>query len=852
MKKTFPFRFHLVIVLIFIISSRLYPESNDPLIYGIVPDASPVSFIDKEGNPSGFIVELFTRIMTDIEIEYEIVSEPFPDIYKDLINKEVDLYSTMIKTEDREELFFFPDVSISGGWGQLFINENEKYESITSLRNKKIGMIHGDEMGEKFKIFMEKLDIYFIAVHLNTYQELFNMVQSGELYGGVIYSSYLLYAENIRITPTVFSPQPAYAVTALDGDRIGDIIKITEKLKELKADNKSYYYTLQNKWLAQNTGTNNRFNTILLLSLLILLGVSGFLGLNGLILKKTIQKRTSELKQSDTVFKHSNEGFMITDEKQKIIKVNKAFETMTGYKNRELAGKPVSILKDPHENRELINEIMDSLQKTDKWAGKTWDRKKNGEIYPLYKSIVLIRDKQGKPLNYSFVFSDMTENRDLENRIHYISNYDKQTNLPNKTLFIDRLIMAGMTADRDEKILCVISLGIDNFKKVNRSYGHLTGDNFLRMVGIRLKDLCRKYDTVSRYGGDEFTLLLTEINTQEDIIRIIEKIKREMERPFLLDSNEIFSSCTQGISLYPSDSREIELIPRNANQALHIAKRKSKGSYAFYKEEDDIVLKNRHKNETMLRSALINKEILVYYQPKFDIARGEINGVEALVRWNKNHKEIIYPDEFISILEESGLIISIGEYVLKQSCTDIADLNSYLEQPLKLAVNLSAIQFTDPGLSKKISRVLEDTNFPAELLEVEITESIAMNDLENTLQILDELTEKGIGIAVDDFGTGYSSLSYLKKFPLSTLKIDKSFIDEMDKNEEDQSIVKTIISLAKIMNLNVVAEGVETRSQIDLLKKNKCHEAQGFLISKPKDIKNLHKLLIKKLGSKPF
>ena len=847
-KKKSTITISLLFFLIFFLPIYLFADYTEPVIYGVVPGIPPISFVDEDGNPSGYMVDLFTRIMVELEINYRIEVASYSEIYSKMLDGEIDLFTSMIKTDEREKLFYFPEHSMSGGWGQLFISLGSEFKSILSLRNKEIGMVKGDEIGQNFRVFMEQLSIPFTPVEFETFKQLVTEVQEGRLYGGVIYSTFLLGINGVKITPTVFSPQPAYPVTALNNDFIPTLNAIVDYMEVLKADENSYYYTLQKKWNLQNNSDNSPINSIIVICLLILAGVTGFLLLNGFLLKKVIQRRTGELEQAAIFFEHSIEGLMVTDKKLIITKVNKAFENITGYRAKDVMGKPITMLKSSDEFPEIMEDLKAGLEKNGKWTGKTWDRRKNGEVYPQHKSVVVIKDKNGEPYNYFFVFSDLTENKDLEERIHYISNYDKQTDLPNKTLFLDRLIMAGMNADRENNIICIISLGIDNFKKINRSFGHVKGDEILKKVGNRLKGVCRKSDTVSRYGGDEFTLLLTDINSHEDIIRIIEKIKVELERPFVLENNKIYTSCTQGISLYPSDSDDIKIIPRHANQAQHLAKKTGKGSYAFYKEENDILLKKRHKDETLLRSALEKDEILVHYQPKFDIKQNKITGVEALVRWKKNTGELIYPDNFISILEESGLIISIGEYVLKKSCIDISEVNQIIKEPLKLAVNLSGVQFSDPLLISKIMSILEQTGFPPELLEVEITESIAMDNRDNTLHILDELSSHGISIAVDDFGTGYSSLSYLQKFPLTTLKIDKSFIDDMDENIEDQGIVKTIISLAEIMKLNVVAEGVEKDSQIELLRDNNCHEAQGYLISKPTTLKKLKELMIKNNG----
>lgn len=834
----------IFVLILFSAGAFLSAQENRGIVrFGIVYDTPPVSFINEEGNPDGYIVDLFSRIFDEMGISYQFIPSDYTHILEKIQTGELDFFGTFIRSEEREKMFYFGSESIAGGWGQLFINKDSKYDSIQSLRDQKIGMVHGDEIGENFRVFMKELQIPFTAVEFVSFNQMVKSVRSGELYGGVIYNSYLLGIKNVLITPTVFSPQPAYPVTSTDGPYRDLMDRISLRLKELKADESSYYYVIQRKWTDQGENRYKTFFSALLAILLIMAAVTAFLVINGRILKKTIRRRTRELEQASTVLDHSLEGIMITDRDLNIIRVNKAFEEITGYKSREVLGKPLSVLKSPDRKGELTDEILSVIREKGKWAGETLDRRKNGEIYPQHKSIVLIRDGKGKPLNYSFVFHDLTQNRDLENRIHYISNYDGQTDLPNKSLFLDRLVMAGVNVEREKNILCVISLGIDNFKRINRTFGYEIGDELLREIGKRLKNLCRKSDTIARYSGDEFTILLTDFNSREDVIRIVEKIKEEMEKPFVIDNRKIFTSCSQGISMYPSDSSDINEIPGNANQALHTAKKRKKGSYFFYTEEDDRILKLRHNNEILLRSALDKGEILVYYQPKFNISRKKITGVEALVRWNRNGSEIIYPDEFISILEESGQIVKIGEYIMRTACRDISELNRSLDEPLKLAVNLSAVQFSEPSLVKIIREILNETGFPPELLEVEITETIAMNDIENTLLILHELTSMGVGIAVDDFGTGYSSFSYLQQFPLTTLKIDKSFIDKMELKEEHQGIVKTIISLAEIMNLNVIAEGVETLDQIEILQKNQCNEAQGYYISKPTDIKSL-KLLI--------
>lgn len=836
-------RFLTANLILFLFLSNMSAQDNNEILFGFTTDTYPVSFINDKGEPDGYFIDLFSQILDELNLEYRFVPTNYAELFKKLEKGEIDFYGALLKTEAREKVLYYSTESISGGWGQLFIGMEAQYNNIQSLRYRNIGVVYGDEIGNNFKDFMEALEIPFFIVEYSDFTSLIEDVKQNKIYGGVIYSSFLLGVDDIKLTPTVFSPEPAYPVTSLDGPHKQVMDRISSRLSILKKQKNSYYYSLYNKWIGPHENSFERFRTLIIAISFSAAAIAAFLLINRRILKKTIVRRTRELEQASVILENSQEGLIITDRDLIITKVNKAFESITGFSSKDVMGKPVLDLQSTENDNEIIEEMVEKLKKDGKWVGETWDRKKNGEVYPQHKSIVAIKDQSGKLLNYSFVFHDLSQNRNLEKRLHYISNYDKQTDLPNKNLFYDRMLIAGMNADREGNIVCVISLGLDNFKRINRSYGHQIGDLLLKRVGETLKGLCRRSDTVSRYSGDEFTVLLTDITSREDIIPIIEKIRDEMEKPFFIEERHIYTSCSQGISLYPSDSSDINDIPYNANQAQHIAKKRKKGTYCFYSEEDDKILKMRYKNEIMLRSALENKEILVYYQPKFHIEKNKITGVEALVRWNRNKSEMIYPDEFISILEESGLIISIGEFILRKACQDIAELNITLEQPLKLAVNLSAVQFSDPKLMVKIKTILEETAFPPELLEMEITESIAMNDIDNTMKILQELTSMGISIAVDDFGTGYSSLSYLQRFPLSTLKIDKSFIDDIDSREEGQGIIKTIISLADIMNLDVVAEGVETEDQIEILRGHRCTEAQGYFISRATDISNLKLLL---------
>jgi len=818
-------------------------ETRNPVVYGIVPDSPPTTYVDEHGHPAGFFVELFTSLMKELDIPYVIEVAPFSELYPRLISGEVDLFTSLLKTEARQELFYFPDISLAGGWGQLFIAPGTEFIDIMTLANKKIGMVKDDLVGKNFCLFMQNLSLTFEPVEVDSFNELFAMVRKGELFGGVTANTTLLGVEGIIPTATVFSPQSGYPVTALNNDFIPDFDRIMARLAELKSRENSYFYTLQERYLTPRRPFNRSLLTAGIVIIIILTLIVFLLVFNKRYLDRTIRNRTMDLERAALIFENSVEGIIITDQKQNILKVNKAFEKITGYVAAEvLSRRPVQLLPDSHKS-DVYQNIIEGLANKGLWRGEIWSKRKSGEIYPQLTSIVRNNDSSGHVTGFSIIFSDLSDRRKLEDDYNFLTFFDSLTGLPNRTLFQDRLKMAAGKADRQKNQVAVISLGLDNFSLVNHTYGSDVGDQLLRNVGDRLENICRKTDTISRYGGDEFNIFLTDVDSVEDVSVIVSKIQTELQKPFSIEGKELFSSATQGISLYPGDNDAIDAVLKNSNLALRKAKKQGKGSFAFYRREDDEALKKRQTLETMLRSALERDEIKIHYQPKFSMEKGCITGTEALIRWQRSDGEMVYPDEFIPILEESGLIIPYGEWVLKKACQDMNRLNQTRTTPLNLAVNLSGVQFSDKLLVSKILSILDETGFPPENLEVEVTESMAMKNIDTTLSVLEKLRDSRISIAVDDFGTGYSSLSYIQKFPLSTLKIDKSFIKQIPDKRSDTALVRSIISLAQVMNINVIAEGVETESQFQYLKNNNCREIQGYYISKPLALEHLKKIL---------
>jgi diguanylate cyclase (GGDEF)-like protein len=429
---------------------------------------------------------------------------------------------------------------------------------------------------------------------------------------------------------------------------------------------------------------------------------------------------------------------------------------------------------------------------------------------------------------------DITERKASENRINYLAFYDHLTALPNRRLLHERLKYNIELGQREGKCLAVLMLDLDRFKAVNDSLGHTAGDELLKQVATRICSRLREVDTVARLGGDEFTLLLTHISHHEDAGRVAQAIINDLARPFQLSlSDDVRIGTSIGISLYPQHGDTPEKLMDQADLALYQAKKNGRGCFAYFTEQLTISVHERITLEARLRRAIEQQELRVFYQPQVDIVSGKIIGAEALVRWQDPEHGLIPPIRFIPLAEETGLIVAIGEWVLYEVCRQgKAWLDAGLP-PLTLAVNVSPHQFRYSNIPELVATVLTATNFPAQYLELELTESGLMEDVNDNMELLNNLRLQGVHIAIDDFGTGYSSLSYLKRFPVNILKIDKSFIDDIPHDQNDTEIAATIISMGHILGFKVLAEGVENADQLAFLQANGCDIYQGYLKSKP-------------------
>ncbi|MBW8307463.1 MAG: EAL domain-containing protein [Thiobacillus sp.] len=540
----------------------------------------------------------------------------------------------------------------------------------------------------------------------------------------------------------------------------------------------------------------------------------------------------------------AHDGIIMTDPQGKIAYFNRAAERMFGYRRNQALERPIgTVLPEP-----LSCQLDEGLQHTRVW--ETQGLRQDGTNFMVEGSSSVFEGSTGRFITY--VLRDLTERKQFERQLVHLANHDPLTNLPNRTFFQERLGVSLDEAALNGEQLAVLFLDLDRFKLINDTFGHALGDKLLLMVAERLAGCFRKGDVLARLGGDEFVVLLQGLSGKQDAALVAQKIMDTFAHAFQLDAHEVFVSASIGIAFYPSDAIDAGNLIRYADNAMYQAKEQGLG-YQFYRPDLENLSSERLTLENSLRRALERDELRLYYQPKVDLASGAVIGLEALLRWAHPVRGMIPPDQFVPLAEETGLIIPIGEWVLRTACLQIKAWQGDGMPLLPVAVNLSARQFRQFSASgeatgihdlvETIERVLEETGVDPSCLELEITESILMQNLSMAANILQALSAKGIRIFIDDFGTGYSSLSYLKRLPIDTIKIDKSFVGDIMTDPDDAAIVTAIIAMAHSLRLKVVAEGVETQEQFDFLLERGCDAMQGFFFSKPLPAEEIFPLL---------
>lgn len=554
--------------------------------------------------------------------------------------------------------------------------------------------------------------------------------------------------------------------------------------------------------------------------------------------KKAEQEIWEEKERAQVTLHSIGDAVITTDAMGTVEYLNTVAEELIGWKNSEAKGKPLTeVFNIINENTgEPAENPVEKCFREGRIVGlanHTVLIHRDGHRFAIEDSAAPIRNREGQMIGVVLVFHDVSEKRNLLQQMIHQAYHDPLTDLPNRILFNDRLSLALAHAHRCNEMLAVLFLDLDRFKVVNDMLGHAMGDLLLKEVAGRLGGVVRESDTIARMGGDEFTLLLPQIIHEKDAGKIAQKVLQAFEQLFIIGGHEFQITASIGMALYPNDGQDAQTLMKHADTAMYRAKEQGRNNYQLFTPAMNARILERLAMENNLRHALEREEFLVYYQPQVNTQTQKINGMEALIRWKHPEKGLVLPAEFIPLAEDTGLIVPIGEWVLRTACAQNKAWLDSGHEPMRLTVNISACQFQQGNLVETIARILAETGLDANWLEMEITESIIMQDIEYTIKTLQQLREMGIHIAIDDFGTGYSSLNYLKRFPINTLKIDRSFINDIIVNPGDAAIVSTIIVLAQNLNLKVIAEGVETQEQLEFLKQRQCVEIQGYLFSKP-------------------
>jgi len=559
-----------------------------------------------------------------------------------------------------------------------------------------------------------------------------------------------------------------------------------------------------------------------------------------------LEAREWEMEKLSSALEQTADSIMITDRHGVIEYVNPAFEEITGFSRAEASGKKPTIIKSGRNTSEEYVQLWRTILQGDVYRNVLINRKKDGSLYYEEKTISPLKDSDGNITHFISSGKDITERMQAEERLHHLAYHDILTDLPNRVLLVERISNAIKQSRGVEQRCAVLFIDLDRFKNINDTLGHGIGDLLLQAIPERLLSCVRDRDTVARFGGDEFALLLEKVPSSDAVAKVASKLIEVLSKPYLVHNQKLYLTASIGISLSPDDSTDANTLIKNADTAMYRAKDTGRNNYQFYSKDMGVRAFERLSLETNLRYAMERNEFELFYQSLVAMGSGEIVGAEALIRWHHPELGLVSPDKFIPLLEDTGLIIEVGDWVINTACQQGSAVIKLTGKPFRIAVNLSGKQFRDEQLVEVVQRAVEVHQFPVSLLDIEITETVLMQNDRVSLANIGALKELGVHLSIDDFGTGYSSLSYLKRFPVDIIKIDRAFIRDVTKDPEDAAIVTAVIAMAHSLKLKVVAEGVEDNAQVEFLRHYACDYLQGFLFSTPLPEKEFHQLLVTK------
>lgn len=829
------------------IASSSVRQERGALIVGSEQDYPPFATGMTDAAAGGFTVELWKAVAAESGLDYTIRVRPFHQLLQEFKDGKIDVLINLAQSEERRH---FADFTVSHVvvHGAIFVRKGESgIRSEEDLAGKSIIVLKAD-LAHDYAVskgWQNQL------VLVDTSQEGLRMLASGK-HDAMLLSKLsgmqTLQALDIgNIEPLKakagFSQKFSFAVHK---GQSGLLSELNEGLALTKSNRK--YDELYEKWFApyevKEVGLRDLLKYIGPMAVIFLI-VGGYA-----FYRRQAERRQAEyeLNIAATAFE-SQDGIMVTDANSVILRVNKAFTRITGYSAEEVVGKNPSILKSGRQEASFYSAMWQMLLSNGSWVGDIWNRRKNGEIYPESLTITAVKDKHGVTTNYVASLADITQRKDAEAKIESLAFFDPLTGLANRRLLLDRLQQATASSARSGHHGALLFIDLDNFKSLNDTLGHDVGDLLLQQVAQRLKTCVREGDTVARLGGDEFVVVLEDLSTQmpeaaAQTETVGEKIFGAFNQPYWLADHEHRNTASIGVTLFGNKQFGLEDIMKQADIAMYQAKKAGRNTLRFFDLLMQSMITARVALEVDLRRAVSEQEqFRLYYQPQVDSA-GQVFGVEALVRWMHPARGMVSPADFIPLAEETGLILPLGHWVLTTACLQLANWAKNPETAgLTMAVNISAKQLSLPTFVEEVLALVDHFRIDPARLKLEITESMLASNVEELVAKMNTLKSRGVNFSMDDFGTGYSSLQYLKRLPLDQLKIDQSFVRDIVVDSSDRAIVKTVIAMARSLDLDVIAEGVETEEQRRILLKKGCTRFQGYLFGKPLPIDQFDALL---------
>jgi len=808
---------------------------NHPVIrVGVDRDFAPYEWVDQQGEYTGLTASYMSLLEAKLGVRFEIIyDKPWHQIQAMAERGEVDILSCVNSTPVREKFLNFTADYVSNPLVIINANRNGYIGSLEKLSGKTVAVEQGYFTHEKLVDYYPNINLLIV----DSTKEALIKVSTGEAdayVGDAAFADYAIKKANL------LNLQFAGETDDISAYRVG-VIKSHPELfgiinKALNNISRQQRSEIEKHWMGLKVETGisadtvTKFGFAIVFILLLLFTRHYRLSKE----KDVLQKIKEELELYGRVFTEAHEGITITDSDGLIVDVNPKFCDITGYSRDEIIGTNPSILNSGKHGPEFYQQMWVELNSVGHWNGEVWNRKKSGELYAELLTISALKNKHGEIKYFVGLFSDITQNKRQQEKLHLMAHYDVLTQLPNRALFADRFSQAIAHSKRQELLLAVCFLDLDNFKPVNDTYGHEVGDQLLIEVARRIQANIREEDTVSRQGGDEFAILLGDINSVSHCQNMLKRLHDSLAQPYLIGDDSINIGASSGVTLYPLDDADIDTLIRHADQSMYQSKLAGKNRYHLFNAEEDQQIINTNIRLKEIQMALTNNEFCLYYQPKVNMKTGEVFGVEALIRWRHPERGLIPPLDFLPIIENTELEIDIGDWVIAEA---VQQIEQWQQQniTLEVSVNISSHHLQSANFFSHLDRVLEKhPSINSKHLQLEILESSALGDLKAVSGIIGVCKDTlGVNIALDDFGTGYSSLTHLRSLPANTIKIDQSFVRDMLEDPSDYAIIDGVIALAGSLNREVIAEGVETIEHGLMLLLMGCHNAQGYVIAKP-------------------